>query len=495
MSDGKQGFALRRKATGVTGNSYEMLTNAKNGTSDYYLVLTENFSTPVSNMDPMQNGTLDNTYPSFQYLAPANFYAHYYATENLNPTTNRKLFERNCYYPSNLPPNSRDYISWTSYPIRNCFLAVPGSPTRIIDVNGNSTTINPSNNNLEHGTLDFFPLQKYGFKATIKNASPKTTIFDYTTAQYLLPTGTGETLTLTQSGPNWVGYWLMNNQTLKEALGDHFNSVRRVYSELWAYDYQDIFSAGNCNQMMQFGKMYVIELKSGVANISNFTWANSQTAGNPSTLPQQVAQFSFLYQPEYEVLNVESIDSKSGVDEIGVFANGDCIGAAKVNQFPVQILLYSKGYEGFPLSFEVIDASKNRSNTYIAYQINKDNTKAQLQAGDLDFTDVKLVQINDSEFIKSNNNEVMNISNFPNPANPNTTIRFSLNQAQKVSVEIYNVKGQKVKELVNQYLVKGTHGFVWDGQNEQNNVVSSGVYMYKIKTANQSISRKLMFIK
>ncbi|MBP7563758.1 MAG: T9SS type A sorting domain-containing protein, partial [Candidatus Cloacimonetes bacterium] len=85
--------------------------------------------------------------------------------------------------------------------------------------------------------------------------------------------------------------------------------------------------------------------------------------------------------------------------------------------------------------------------------------------------------------------------NYPNPGNPSTTIRFSSNEAQKVSVDIYNVKGQKVKTLVNQNLSQGTHGFVWTGEDDNAHSVSTGVYFYRVSTDTQNFTKKLMFVK
>ena len=66
--------------------------------------------------------------------------------------------------------------------------------------------------------------------------------------------------------------------------------------------------------------------------------------------------------------------------------------------------------------------------------------------------------------------------NYPNPFNPTTTINFNLKNDSKVSLIIYNVRGQKVRTLVNDDLQAGSHSIVWDGKNESGKSVSSGVY-------------------
>ena len=73
------------------------------------------------------------------------------------------------------------------------------------------------------------------------------------------------------------------------------------------------------------------------------------------------------------------------------------------------------------------------------------------------------------------------LSNFPNPFNPETTISFSVTQTSSfVILDIYNIKGQKVKQLVSDQLSAGQHSVVWGGRDKNNNPVSSGIYFYKL---------------
>ena len=73
-----------------------------------------------------------------------------------------------------------------------------------------------------------------------------------------------------------------------------------------------------------------------------------------------------------------------------------------------------------------------------------------------------------------------NLLNYPNPFNPTTTINYSLKENTKVSLNIYNIKGQLVKTLVNEVLPAGEHSIIWDGSDSNGNQVSSGIYFYKL---------------
>ncbi|MBC8415327.1 MAG: T9SS type A sorting domain-containing protein [Candidatus Cloacimonetes bacterium] len=70
--------------------------------------------------------------------------------------------------------------------------------------------------------------------------------------------------------------------------------------------------------------------------------------------------------------------------------------------------------------------------------------------------------------------------NYPNPFNPETNISFSLKEAGKVTLEVYNIKGEKVRTLVDKVLAADNHVITWDGKNNTNKSVASGIYFYKM---------------
>ncbi len=80
--------------------------------------------------------------------------------------------------------------------------------------------------------------------------------------------------------------------------------------------------------------------------------------------------------------------------------------------------------------------------------------------------------------------------NYPNPFNPTTNIRFGLPEAGHVELNVYNLLGQKVLTLVNERLPAGYHMRVLDGQQ-----LSSGVYLYELKSNNTRIIEKMTLIK
>lgn len=93
-------------------------------------------------------------------------------------------------------------------------------------------------------------------------------------------------------------------------------------------------------------------------------------------------------------------------------------------------------------------------------------------------------------------NKVTLNQNFPNPFNATTKISFSLPLPSVVSLDIYNILGQKIKTLAyDQILQTGNHYFTWDGTNEKNREVATGIYFYRLRVNNITMTHKMVLIK
>ncbi len=91
--------------------------------------------------------------------------------------------------------------------------------------------------------------------------------------------------------------------------------------------------------------------------------------------------------------------------------------------------------------------------------------------------------------------QFVNVNNYPNPFNPSTTISFDLSKDAFVNLSIFNAKGQKISTLINQYLVKDHHQIKWNGQDEQQNSLGSGIYFYKLSVGEKQIIKKMLLLK
>ena len=91
---------------------------------------------------------------------------------------------------------------------------------------------------------------------------------------------------------------------------------------------------------------------------------------------------------------------------------------------------------------------------------------------------------------------VLLYQNYPNPFNPETTIKFTTENTEDTKIEIYNIKGQKIKTFVigQSEMVNGKGTIVWNGKNNNGKPVSSGVYLYQLNIDGKPISTKKMLL-
>ncbi|MFZ5980835.1 MAG: FlgD immunoglobulin-like domain containing protein [Candidatus Zixiibacteriota bacterium] len=91
--------------------------------------------------------------------------------------------------------------------------------------------------------------------------------------------------------------------------------------------------------------------------------------------------------------------------------------------------------------------------------------------------------------------------NYPNPFNPTTSIEFSIGMpqggigTQNVTLDIYNILGQTVKNLVNDILPPGDYKIEWNGTNTEEQRVASGIYLYRLRVGSETDTKKMMLLK
>ena len=85
--------------------------------------------------------------------------------------------------------------------------------------------------------------------------------------------------------------------------------------------------------------------------------------------------------------------------------------------------------------------------------------------------------------------------NYPNPFNPETTIKFQVPERVHVYIGIFNILGQEVKVLFDKEVAAGYHSVKWNGQDNYNDFVTSGIYYYRIQTESYTALKKMIFLK
>jgi hypothetical protein len=85
--------------------------------------------------------------------------------------------------------------------------------------------------------------------------------------------------------------------------------------------------------------------------------------------------------------------------------------------------------------------------------------------------------------------------NCPNPFNPVTTIEYSLPRRSQVSIEIFNMLGQRVRSLVNESKSAGSYRIEWNGCDDADKPVSTGVYLYRFQADDVVQTKKMLLLK
>lgn len=238
---------------------------------------------------------------------------------------------------------------------------------------------------------------------------------------------------------------------------------------------------------------------------------------NPSNLTQ-VATWNWTQNGTKPTrLDVTDLFGAAATDEMYVdnFYFGDAMPtiipveltsfAASVNAAGHVILNWTTGTEINNLMFEVERSAGNNEFVRVGY-VNGQGTTSEPQA--YSFTDAavsngtyfyRLKQIDFSGMYEySNVIEVdvkgplgYNLSqNYPNPFNPSTVIDFSIVEAGMVKLTVYNLLGEEIQVLRNEYMESGFHQVTFDALN-----IPSGMYIYKLETANYVQARKMMLMK
>ena len=211
-------------------------------------------------------------------------------------------------------------------------------------------------------------------------------------------------------------------------------------------------------------EFFVIEYTVGLTNHHDYFNAgllvfrvNPSLYGNIAGPPDEL----WVYRPSYLG------DSYPGSIEAANFTSS--LSRTAINDFTNPPSLLSDGRLG---GLNIYDIGENKSET-ISFKV-----------------DTSAIKIHD---IVSKNSYFTLFPAFPNPFNPETTISYYLKFDSFVSIDIFNIKGQKIKTLINDFKTSGHHLIVWNGKDDNDHDTASGIYFYKMK-ANEFIETNKMIL-
>ena len=121
-----------------------------------------------------------------------------------------------------------------------------------------------------------------------------------------------------------------------------------------------------------------------------------------------------------------------------------------------------------------------------------DSTAYALVLGICEYLGLDLTQIQNEAYKPSGYSL---LQNYPNPFNPVTKLRYDLPENSHVNITIYDMLGRAVKTMVNQHQNAGHRSIIWDGTNDYDNTVSTGIYLYQIQAGAYTRTKKMVFLK
>jgi len=185
----------------------------------------------------------------------------------------------------------------------------------------------------------------------------------------------------------------------------------------------------------------------------------------------------------YHIFNVESIAPSNQGTMIYSYQSDFPDGSpeSSMNGLPVGIEYMGNDYKVITLSFPLYYIDQQDARDFISYVMNEKFFEP------VNVEDDVVIPITDKEF---------NLySNYPNPFNPETVIKFSLQRESVVTVAVYNLKGQRVRVLIDDKVGVGEHLAVWNGKDDHNREVASGIYFYQLTTEFGQDIKKMLLMK
>jgi len=324
-------------------------------------------------------------------------------------------------------------------------------------------------------------------------------------------------ITLLPNQENWIGYFIPRTQCVFYAFGlDVMDQLQEIRTDEWGmYKQSDgtwltrhstdpIYTFGN----VAYGKMYSVVTD---GDSLSFTWNLPpdwpEYEDEWTPIPRSVF-FSYNEGPDYESFFIEEIADDEDVREVGVYAGDECVGAAVfLGDYPMEILAYTNvSHAGEEISFVIHRDGVRNDPERIHVPLVMDNESGEyssriLQPGRQRFTVVRL-GTGEEEIETIIKPDITLSQNYPNPfvyeeSNRSrlTGIPFYVAEEREVTLTVYNIRGQGVKTLFKGTATAGKHSIGWNGLNEQNRPVGSGIYFYRLESGDKVLTRKMLLIR
>jgi len=231
-------------------------------------------------------------------------------------------------------------------------------------------------------------------------------------------------------------------------------------------------------------------------------WLNSNLAGSTNSVEIKISNIKSLDNGNLFVpLELKFSDETFSGQFKLIFDNSNLEFVSSVNQNDLSDVIFAsavaEGAVDFAFAFAHSLADQKIKVNLIFKKINQPNSSSF----DFEFTDVTI----DDKFafptvVKNYQKSQLPADyelgdNFPNPFNPETSIKYRIPKTSQVTIEVFNQLGQRVQTLVNEKKPAGTYHAKWNGLDESGQAVVSGVYFYRMQAGDFSAMRKMALVR
>ncbi|MCD4652180.1 MAG: right-handed parallel beta-helix repeat-containing protein [Candidatus Cloacimonetes bacterium] len=364
---------------------------------------------------------------------------------------------------------------------------------------GTSDKYHYYNGNWQNGDHDFASVEGYKFDMDAADAMTTWGPREAPDTDLLIDVGA-------YNRETWLGYFIGTGQHPEDAFPSTvLDSLIMVKHQDWAgylihgeWEWPE-------GAAINYGDMVVVRLHIDQVEDISFEWYHSaRNTDDIIDLSDRPASQHFNWTEELDYVPIfVDFDATNRPDEVAVYAGSICMGACAVSaldtfaQINGYIMDENNQYDDSNLSFVLYYDNRAKTQTINQYYVQ------DIESGVYYPEVINTGNLRDVYFVSNNPDNpgsippppLMEMFAYPNPFNPSTHIRYDIPEASDVSLNIYNIKGQLVSTLVNDYREAGSYQTEWKGTTTNGKPAASGVYFTRLKSGTNVKTQKLMLLK
>ncbi len=296
---------------------------------------------------------------------------------------------------------------------------------------------------------------------------------------------------------NWLGYFRPDPAWPHEVFASIWDDINMIKTKDWclirAKTDGDYWGMSGKVHPLEIGDMVIVTTNED----HNFQWNNADaTPPETKALPEY---FVFDEKQDYVPVYLSIPDSlMTGLKEIGLYLEGVCKGAVVIEDNIEQISAYldidEKLTDGVVEFVFYYNDGKSQQQETKTVRMDSGRLCARYVNGNgrYPYFSINIISLDVNNVVPP---ELALGQNYPNPFNPSTTISYSLPTSGLVRLDIYNVRGQLVRTLIDAEQDSGYHSVVWNGTDKSGQNVASGIYFYRLSSPGEALGKRMLLMK